>query len=57
MPTILFLALAGVYVLGVAGVVVSGSIVEPAPDVPGSLEERLAGVRATTSAESTSTTH
>jgi hypothetical protein len=42
----LFLALGGVYLLGIAGVVVAGSIVEsPPPKDPVGLEERLAAVR------------
>jgi hypothetical protein len=41
----LFFALVGVYVLGIAGVVVAGSIVESVPVDPGDLDDRLARVR------------
>jgi hypothetical protein len=44
--TTLLLALVAVYVLGVVGIAVMGSIVAPAPDVAECLEERLSVVRA-----------
>jgi hypothetical protein len=50
---LLLLALVGVYVLGIAGVVVAGSIVEsPAKEAVG-LDERLAAVRETAAPEGT----
>ena len=45
MDATLLLALAGVYVLGVVGIVVVGTLVETPDHVPESLEQRLAGVR------------
>jgi hypothetical protein len=52
---LLFLALAGVYVLGVAGVVAAGSmpgsIVKSAPVAAADLEERLAAIRSEPVAE------
>lgn len=45
MDATLVLALAGVYVIGVVGIVVVGTLVETPDYVPASLEERLAGVR------------
>jgi len=47
MPILFVLALAAVYVLGVAGVVFAGSIVGPERGSSQSLEERLALVRTT----------
>ena len=41
----LFFALAGVYLLGIAGVVLSGEILIAPPSAPGRLEDRLAMVR------------
>jgi hypothetical protein len=52
MDMTLFLALVGVYVLGIAGVVVSGSIVGPTRVEPRDLETRLALVRSTDTDES-----
>ena len=42
MAILLFLALAVVYLVGIAGVVLVGSLVGSQPHEPGSLEERLA---------------
>jgi hypothetical protein len=46
--SLLFFALVGVYVLGIAGVVVAGSIVESPPRDPRGLDDRLALIRETT---------
>jgi hypothetical protein len=53
MSATLFFALVGVYVLGIAGVVAAGSIVESPPDDPGGLEDRLARVRENVEPEGT----
>ncbi len=46
MSALFLLALGGIYLLGIAGVVVAGSIVESTPpNDPGGLDERLAAVR------------
>jgi hypothetical protein len=44
----LFLALVAVYVVGVAGVVAAGTIVESRPEDPRDLDDRLALIRETT---------
>jgi hypothetical protein len=50
---LLFFAFVGVYVLGVAGVVVAGTIVEPRPDDSHGLEDRLVLARETTAPHGT----
>ena len=49
----LLLALGGIYLLGIAGVVVAGSIVESTTKDPGALDERLAAIRETARPEDT----
>jgi hypothetical protein len=46
-PTSLFFALAAVYLVGVVGIVVVGSILGSADEAPAGLDDRLAHVRAT----------
>ena len=53
MSALLVFALGGIYLLGIAGVVVAGSIVESPPTDPGGLDERLAAVSEAAAPEGT----